>query len=127
MTQAFTVLGEIRQPVEHLRELAGLFSGIHHRPVNFGKGLGETGKAAVQRLAFQQTAAYPGNNGADARRFGLFDDNVQAFFNGEAGAHQRGKLTGDQGKVTARQTPTYDRPVLWIVGCGPARVYGIHA
>jgi len=75
----------------------------------------------VQRLAFKQATAYPGDNGTRARRLGLLDDHVQALFDSQAGAYQGGKLAGEQGEVATRQAPAQGRTALFLVA--EARVW----
>ena len=94
--QAFAVFGVVGEALEHFAQAPRMLSRLDHGAVDLRERVGKRGEAVRQGLALEHARPHRGEQRARSGRFRLLDKHVEALFDSEPGADQRGELARDE-------------------------------
>ncbi len=101
--QVIAFLDVVRQPLHHLGQVTGLFTGGNQRPVDFRKIPWPRRQGLGQAHAAAHIGAHRAQGLGDVLALGLFHRGAQRRFQRQACAQQARQLPGGPGQVVVRK------------------------
>ena len=89
-------LRELREPLEHRVELAGLLAGGDSGSVDGRECVRKVLEPDCERVSFEHLGAHAEDDALEAGLFGLLADREQRLLERKARPHERRELAGEQ-------------------------------